>query len=64
MVKQVCEVLPNFGNHDIGDPLPDNDLIEIIDNAKPIQYNQYMLQNNYDPYQDSLEEECQDQELP
>ena len=37
-------------------PLPDDDLIEIIDNAKPIEYNQYMLQNNYDPYQDTLEE--------
>ena len=31
-------------------PLPDDDLIEIIDNAKPIEYNQYKLQNNYDPY--------------
>ena len=37
-------------------PLTEDDLIEIIDNAKPIEYNQSMLQNNYDPYDKTLEE--------
>ena len=36
-------------------PLTEDDLIEIIDNAKPLEYNQYMLQNNYDPYDKTLE---------
>ena len=36
--------------------LEDNDLIEIIDNAKPLEYNQAMLQNDYDPYDKSLDE--------
>ena len=40
-------------------PLSDNELMEIIDNAKPLEYNQYMLQSNYDPYNKSLEEFCQ-----
>ena len=40
-------------------PLSDNELMEIIDNAKPLEYNQYMLQSNYDPYDKSLEEFCQ-----
>ena len=30
------------------EPLSDEDLIEIIDNAKTLEYNQAMLQNNYD----------------
>ena len=37
-------------------PLSDEDLIEIIDNAKPLEYNQAMLQNNYDPYDKTLDE--------
>ena len=36
--------------------LPEENLIEIIDNSKPLEYNQQMLQNNYDPYDKSLEE--------
>ena len=36
--------------------LTDNDLIEIIDNAKPFEYNEAMLKNNYDPYDKNLEE--------
>ena len=36
--------------------LPEDNLIEIIDNAKPLEYHQQMLQNNYDPYGKSLEE--------
>ena len=35
--------------------LPDDQLIEIIDNAKPLEYHQQMLQNNYDPFDKSLE---------
>ena len=27
-----------------------------IDNAKPLEYNQAMLQNNYDPYDKTLDE--------
>ena len=38
------------------EPLSDEDLIEIIDNAKPLEYNQAMLQNNYDPYDKTLDE--------
>ena len=37
-------------------PLQEEDLIEIIDNAKPIEYNQLMLQNGYDPYDKTLEQ--------
>ena len=33
--------------------------MEIIDNAKPLEYNQFMLQSNYDPYDKTLEEFCQ-----
>ena len=36
--------------------LTDDDLIEIIDNAKPFEYNEAMLKNNYDPYDKNLEE--------
>ena len=37
-------------------PLSEDDLMEIIDNAKPLKYKQTMLQNNYDPYDKILEE--------
>ena len=36
--------------------LPEDNLIEIIDNAKPLEYHQQMLQNNYNPYSKSVEE--------
>jgi len=36
--------------------LPEENLIEIIDNSKPLEYHQQMLQNNYDPYDKDLEE--------
>ena len=35
-------------------PLSEDDLMEIIDNAKPLEYNQAMLQNNYYPYDKPL----------
>ena len=39
--------------------ISDKELVEIIDNAKPLEYNQYMLQNNYDLYENTLQEFCQ-----
>ena len=36
--------------------LTDDNLMEIIDNSKPLEYHQQMLQNNYNPYDKSLEE--------
>ena len=36
--------------------LPEDNLIEIIDNTKPLEYHQQMLQHNYEPYGKSLEE--------
>ena len=38
------------------EPLSDEDLIEIIDNAKPWEYDQALLQNNYGPYDMTLDE--------
>ena len=39
--------------------LPDNKLIEIIDKAKPVPYQQALLTSNYDPYCKSMEEYSQ-----
>ena len=36
--------------------LAEEDLIEIINLVKPLEYNQYMLQNNFDLYDKTLEE--------
>ena len=33
-----------------------DDLIAIIDNTKPIEYNRLMLQNGYDPFDKTLEQ--------
>ena len=38
------------------EPLPEDQLIEIIDNAKPLEYHQQMLQANFNPFEKSLEE--------
>ena len=58
-LKQLNKYLKYFpippGKRDIKS-LPDDQLIEIIDNSKPLEYHQQMLQNNYDPYDKSLEE--------
>ena len=52
-LKQLNKYLKYFpippGKRDIKS-LPDDQLIEIIDNSKPLEYHQQMLQNNYDPY--------------
>ena len=39
--------------------LPDDKLIEIIDKAKPVPYQQALLTSNYDPYCKSMEEYSQ-----
>ena len=39
--------------------LPDDELIEILDKAKPVQYQQALLTSNYDPYSKSMEEYSQ-----
>ena len=58
-LKQLNKYLEFFpippGKRDVKS-LPEDQLIEIIDNSKPLEYHQQMLQNNYDPYDKSMEE--------
>ena len=38
---------------------PDDELIDILDKAKPVQYQLALLTSNYDPYSKSMEEQSQ-----
>ena len=57
-LKQMNSYLPYFPRRATGrapEALSDSDLMEIIDQAKPIEYQQKLLENNYDPYDQTLE---------
>ena len=60
-LKQLNNYFPYFpipSGRTTVEKLPDDQLLEIIDRAKPIEYQRAILQQNYDPYTATLEEFC------
>ena len=57
-LNQYLKYFPIPTGRDTVEPLPDDQLLEIIDMAKPIEYQQTLLKSNYDPYETTLPEYC------
>ena len=53
-LNQYLKYFPIPTGRDTVEPLPDDQLLEIIDMAKPIEYQETLLKSNYDPYETTL----------
>ena len=57
-LNQYLKYFPIPTGRDMVEPLPDDQSLEIIDVAKPIEYQETLLNSNYDPYETTLPEYC------